>query len=491
MHVAHCNHIDNNGELVCVNVYHYEKSGKKGTNSAINSVQNQQNQQLNLLDDAKRRKSDTFPGFGQWVPLDPPPQSWSRFRYFEFDILKEMRNLQLKDFADSENTPAYDIIEDGGENYVQSLKLDSYWTVDCTNPMKSIIGLSKLSHSSVSLSTRIRTNLAEGVTITRDAKHHRIKLEINSPGVAVFVQSFWLDFEYCKRNSGNMAAAYGSAGKDLPQFVHKFKYCSEENDDKVCKAEKNLESGFYNTGLVRNEHVIFDLQDFSGIMKQNFEKRYLIQEDLMSDGDEENFVIKENIDKDQMVADCRIQIGFMKGFGESVIHWHKGSSSFSQEPAYNRDAIECTPCWVRFDLIEALRLCERERRAYLSNKQLYRDKFKNQQQLFQEQQKLDKQKNSGGMVGSMSMNDNIVKSMKLDNFAQNRQSLNKNLSEADGSEGDTLNVNYLPNIDVNEVENYLESGYGSSCKPENMRFTEDFFEIENGLKKEFSESEKY
>ena len=71
-----------------------------------------------------------------------------------------------------------------------------------------------------------------------------------------------------------MAAAYGSAGKDLPQFVHKFKYCSEENDDKVCKAEKNLESGFYNTGLVRNEHVIFDLQDFSGIMKQNFEKRY-------------------------------------------------------------------------------------------------------------------------------------------------------------------------------------------------------------------------
>lgn len=138
-----------------------------------------------------------------------------------------------------------------------------------------------------------------------------------------------------------------------------------------------------------------------------------------------------------------------------------------------------------------MRLCERERRAYLNNKQLYREKFKNQQQLFQEQQKLDKQKNSGGVVGSMGMNDNIVKSMKLDNFAQNRQSLNKNLSEADGSEGDTLNVNYLPNIDVNEVENYLESGYGSSCKPENMRFTEDFFEIENGLKKEFSESEKY
>ena len=270
MHVAHCNHIDNNGELVCVNVYHYEKSGKKGSNS----VNSQQNQQMSILDENQRRRSDTFPGFGQWVPLDPPPQAWCRFRYYEFDVLKDLRNLQLKDFADSENLPDFDMVEDGGENYVQTLKLDSYWTIDCGNPMKSVIGLSKLSHSSVSLSTRIRSNLAEGVTITRDAKHHRIKLEINSPGVAVFVESFWLDFEYLKRNSGNMASVYNFDGLNIPKFVHKFKYDKEEEGNASGDCKKNMESGFYNTGLVRNEHVIFDLQDFSGIMKQNFEKRY-------------------------------------------------------------------------------------------------------------------------------------------------------------------------------------------------------------------------
>ena len=210
----------------------------------------------------------------------------------------------------------------------------------------------------------------------------------------------------------------------------------------------------------------------------------------MSDGDGNEFILSENIDKDQMVLDCRINIGFMKGFGKEVVHWHKGNSSFSVEPAYSRESIEFTPCWVRFDLIEALRLCERERQAYSKNKQLYREKLKNQEIIYkQNMSKVQKSSLNNPMTSLKNgVQNHVIKRVVSNSLEPNSGSSggssNNDGSNGSNSNGNFMNINYLPNIDVNEVENFLESGYSSSKPGDNNTNMNDFFDMDGSVKKE-------
>lgn len=380
---------DDSENKVCVNPYHYESISK---------------QKSMLWDDYDEVKA--FKDKSMWVPLAQMPIDWIKLRYYEFDQLLITKSIRLIDFPREEPTCER-----------QNLIIDSSMkrSVDCSK--KARFSLNKIdSFIGVTISKRIRESLEKGISIIRNAKSHEVLLELNSPGVSVYVTSFWLDFEYYKQSlpKDQKVTAYQNIGKFGPikKYVHKFKYPKEavfedsenqrypqnghchgqnghgQNGHGHTKHGQNGHANSGNTGYGQNtysnttsnhknygnvnsdkmqhEYVIFDMRDFSDMLNTNFDTRYVLQNDSMSDGDIEDEYHHEDqsIDVDQMQSDSRISISFMKGFGEDVVYWKKDRNQFigqscQREEPYLRENIENTPCWVSLDMKEIARLCHR------------------------------------------------------------------------------------------------------------------------------------
>ena len=340
---------------VCVNPYHYKSICKSKTM---------------IWDDYCPKKA--YKEKSTWIPLEDLPLHWVKLRYYEFNELVLTKSVKLINFPEDEPT---------GER--QNLLIDSSLQrgIECSKKLS--FSLTKIdSFKGVAKSKQIREGLEKGISLIRNSRSQEILLELNSPGLNVFVESFWLDFEYFKQSLSKEARvnAYKNIGKYQPikRYVHKFHYprADKENIDinqnhEHKNGNKYEISGNPNSDKMQHEYLVFDIRDFSDIINLNFESRYLVEHESISDGGlkPEYHHFDNAIDIDQIQEDCRINISFMKGYGQDVIFWNKDRNTFIGQSGvkiegYKRYCVHNTPCWVNLDLQEAARICCRKMEMY-------------------------------------------------------------------------------------------------------------------------------